>query len=452
MAVVLSTKKPVKIDQPVRYSNDIFSISTSGVTSGDTNTGADLGFSVGGNDKFTVTKAGLAVTVYGETSGTMKQGAIGGNDSFFGGNDGYSTFYGDAYHMTDAKTLGGNDSFQGSNAVDGYAVNEAYGDAGDMTTNAMGGNDNLHGGDAKMAFLPTALGPSSGYEGVWNMLAGDAHDMTNATGGRDNIHGGDGISGFAFNQMTGDAVNMYEGSIGGNDNLVGGHTDGYNGFTVNFMTGDAINMYGGSSGGDDNLVGGDGYTYNLLAGDAEYVVGNASEGDGYATIHFGNDKLHAGNSYNGYGLSDYQNLLVGDADHVDGYATGQGGNDKLYSGTGNDEMWGDFRYVDGYADMTGGADTFYFSINNGHDMIGDFNAEEGDTIDLTAFNLSGLLSGTSYASVEDWLDDMATVDGDGDAVLDFSLSDIDIGGGSIDLVGLSAADLDALIHNGGIVY
>ena len=124
-------------------------------------------------------------------------------------------------------------------------------------------------------------------------------------------------------------------------------------------------LYGGA--GEDDIYGGD----RLFGEDGrDKLFGGAGKDklDGGA----GDDKLDGG---------DGNDTLKGGAgnDTLDGGA----GNDKLRGGAGDDFLTGGT----GDDSLTGGdgADTFIFEAGFGIDVIADFNAAEGDLIDLTAF-------------------------------------------------------------------
>jgi hypothetical protein len=295
--------------------------------------------------------------LYGDATGSMSEGARGGNDTLTAesigtGDENHTLVFGDSNFIGNAK--GGNDTLigngdwnylhgdaasMGTDSVGGNdlligngSVNYLYGDAVFLVSNARCGNDILinHGngyvfGDAaQMNF--TSIGGNDALSGS-GVLIGDAQAMLDfAKGGNDTITG----SGY------GDASSMYDHSVGGNDNITGG---GW---------GDAFFMYGNTKGGDDVLVGGaDGAQLN---GDAYYMYDNA-----------------------------------------------QGGNDRLTSGAGVDHMWGDAQFMAETAH--GGADTFAFSGNFGTDYVYDFRPGEGDALEVHVANPADPSTEVTWANV-----------------------------------------------------
>jgi hypothetical protein len=101
----------------------------------------------------------------------------------------------------------------------------------------------------------------------------------------------------------------------------------------------------------------------------------------------------------------YENLLVGDAYYMDWGSAG--GKDTLVSSTGDDVMAGDGVYVEM---CEGGADRFVFAPGNGHDYILDFDASEGDRIDLYALRanpqLRSVAAMNAAGRIEDTGDDV----------------------------------------------
>lgn len=170
----------------------------------------------------------------------------------------------------------------------------------------------------------------------------------------------------------------------GNDMIYG---DDDAGRLVDALTGSSTTTF---FGGDDTLHGGD--NADTLVGDGDAW---AKFTDRTATVNGGDDTLHGDAG---------DDTLIGDGfarQFVQGgSATINGGDDHLTGGTGNDTLWGDglaFRLVTlpGFDLLTinGGADTFAFAEGDGMDRIMDFRQEDGDRIDLTAFD------GLSFAGV-----------------------------------------------------
>jgi Ca2+-binding RTX toxin-like protein len=202
---------------------------------------------------------------------------------------------------------------------------------------------------------------------------GDALDMyDNSVGGNDTLIG----EALNNNFLYGDARSMYGNSAGGNDTLIGGDNAGLGlAKFANFLQGDALDMYDNSVGGNDTLIGGIGdSTINALYGDARGTVSEDLDFverpvDGMSGNSVGgNDTLIGGNGA-------FRNSLVGDAHVMFGNAVGGndtliggngantsnslygdarymfdnavGGNDRLISSTGTDNMWGDAQFING---------------------------------------------------------------------------------------------------------
>jgi Ca2+-binding RTX toxin-like protein len=214
--------------------------------------------------------------------------------------------------------------------------------------------------------------PGTSGTDIFDARGGD--DLVFAKGGDDIVIGGTG------NDTIGGGSGSDELRGGeGNDLIFGG-------------TGNDV-IYGGE--GDDIAWGGSGN--DLLKG----ANGNDTLGGGA-----GNDQLHGGAGrdvlYGGEG----NDLLLGD-----------GGDDALYGGNGHDRLNGGV----GNDLLSGGAgaDTFIFKNNEGDDVIRDFNAAQGDRIDL---------GGQTYTAFEN---------DEGLAVLELS------GGGSVTLNGIAVGDIAA---------
>lgn len=213
-----------------------------------------------------------------------------------------------------------------------------------------------------------------GTSGSDILCAKGGDDLVFAKGGDDIVIGGTG------NDTIGGGTGSDELRGGEGDDLIFGGTGN-----------DAI--YGGE--GNDIAWGGGGN--DLLKG----ANGNDVLGGGA-----GNDQLHGGAGrdvlYGGEG----NDRLLGDGG--DDALHGGDGQDRLNGGAGNDLLSGG-----------AGADTFIFRINEGDDVIRDFNAAQGDRIDL---------GGQSYTVFES---------DDGLAMLELS------GGGSVKLNGIAVGDIAA---------
>ncbi|MER9019396.1 hypothetical protein [Mesorhizobium sp. M0898] len=194
-------------------------------------------YSKGGNDTFN--GASDANTIfYGDAGRSMSGHAQGGDDHYtdFGGTIQTKTFFGDAsLHMSDF-AKGGDDTFT---SVGGFVIS-FYGDAaGIMSDSASGGDD--------VAVL----------QGTHNFAYGDAGAMAgNAVGGNDILTGGNKSSGpDVQSELYGDTFAMSGSAAGGNDILTGGLNSG-SGQVRNFLCGDALQMSGSARGGNDTLYAG----------------------------------------------------------------------------------------------------------------------------------------------------------------------------------------------------
>ncbi len=132
------------------------------------------------------------------------------------------------------------------------------------------------------------------------------------------------------------------------------------------------------------------------------------------------------------GGSGNDTLDVSDRFADETFVDGGSGNDTIKGGVGRDHIFG------GTGDdvLTGGsgADIFYFSGDHGNDTITDFNAAEGDRIDLSGFNKS--------ITWEQLQSKIATVTDGNDVVTGLRIDLSDLGGGTIVLEGItSVSDL-----------
>lgn len=218
-----------------------------------------------------------------------------------------------------------------------------------------GGND----------FLPGTSGDDSisGYAG---------NDRIFAKGGNDTVYGGSGD----------DTI----GGGAGDDELRGGNGDDL--------------MFGGP--GDDELYGGEGKDI-VWAGPGNDLV-RGGNGDDLVGGGLGNDEIHGGAGHDTLFGGAGADTLFGDKGKDELY--GGAGQDRIIGGPGND-------FLSGGAD----ADTFVFAKGDGKDVIRDFDAAEGDRIDL---------GGQTYT---------VTTGTDGFALLELS------GGGTILLEGVAPGDV-----------
>lgn len=205
--------------------------------------------------------------------------------------------------------------------------------------------------------------------------------------------------------------------------------DGGAGNDVVFGRGDSDIINGGL--GDDIIGGGNGN--DTLRGDAgnDTIFGGAGNnsieggaGNDIAWGGAGNDELNglAGADILGGGAGlDF--LFGGDGDDVlyggagNDQLFGEAGNDRLFGGAGNDRLDGGLG--DDILSGGAGADTFIFGRNEGKDVVRDFDAAEGDRIDL---------KGQAYT---------VSANSEGFATLEMS------GGGSVTLDGIAVEEVSA---------
>ncbi len=373
--------------------------------------------------------------------------ATGGNDTIYAGDSDYDDQYFENHVFGDAEDMnnstGGNDVIYG-----GYGVyNEVYGDAQDLYS-STGGNDRIYGsdnsdndfyGDGEDSFQ-SVLGDDyiKGGENSDNYLVGDSEDMISSVGGDDTLIGGGNES---ENFVIGDAYDL-DGGTGGNDTITGGHD------SENILWGDAYWMDQGALGGNDVITGGVGEDVdNFLLGDAMFgedstggndtinmraaqVYGEDSMswgftglgvGDAYWATNFtgGDDTLVGAIENSSSGNQD--TILVGDAyigeDSI-------GGNDTLISGTGEDYMVGDFANDSSGYNLVGGADRFVFAQDGDWDWIADFDASEGDIIDLSSWDWDFLIEFSNWDNLWDMFRGVTYQSG-GNVVIDLSMYDND---------------------------
>lgn len=269
-----------------------------------------------------------------------------GNDKLYGGN--------------------GNDSILGEDGND-----RLEGQSGRDTLDGGQGDDNLRGGSEDDLIF--------GGLGDDFVLGGTGDDRVTGAEGTDTIHGESGAD-----SITGDE---------GNDRLFGGNgRDTVDGGVGN----DVVN--GGSE--DDSLTGGGGNdTLGGASGD-DIVSGGAGDdrvnggsGDDNLSGGIGNDALDGG-----------ANADTIDAGDGDDSLTGGSGNDSMDGGAGHDMFVSDA----GDDTLTGGEGSEWYVYQDedfGHDLITDFQAHNGDLLDLsrTGFTRADL-------NIRQVTEDMVTID------------------------------------------
>lgn len=170
--------------------------------------------------------------------------------------------------------------------------------------------------------------------------------------------------------------------------------------------------------GFENLGSGDNRVFDPTGSAGRKI--NAQGGDDDITLGSGDDVVYGGSGNDTIYTGTGNNTVYGGSgnDYVMGYR----GADLIYGGTGNDELWGDqdasFSNLTGNDTLYGGsgndilvghsgadeliggadADRFVYRVFNEstpgmRDHIADFNAAEGDRIDLSFLDANALVSG-----------------------------------------------------------
>ena len=222
-----------------------------------------------------------------------------------------------------------------------------HGGGGDDVVGSLGGNDLLYGDEGNDTV--------TGGEGDDTLHGGDDNDWANGNVGDDRLYGNAG------------ADTLHGGQ--GNDQVHGGRGD-------DWLSGDLGDDWLSGDLGRDTLFGGAGA--DTLAGGAE---ADALHGNVGVDVLFGNGG--ADTLFGGQGAD----ILFG----------GQDG-DRLFGDLGDDWLFGDL----GDDTLTGGAgaDRFVIGGGTGIDTITDFNAEEGDRLQIQAgltWTVSSYGAGTRVA-------------------------------------------------------
>ncbi|MEG4645588.1 Hint domain-containing protein [Paracoccus sp. APAP_BH8] len=358
-------------------------------------------------------------SLYGGTGNDLLDG--GDDDDYLFGSNGNDTLIGGA----------GNDLLNGGagdDSLDGGLGNDTLlggdhndtlrGGEGDDSLDGGTGDDLLEGGAGNDTLL--------GNDGKDTLLGGNGHDLLDGGLDDDSLDGGDGND-----TLIGGAGN--DTLIGGNgdDSLDGGEGNDqlFAGEGNNTLTGGAGNDTLISGNGNDTLYGGEGDDY-LDAGHGNNLI-DGGDGDDYLIGRSENDTLYggAGNDTLFAGTGD-DFLDGGEGDDV---LDASGGNDTLIGGDGNDRLHGgaDNDILDGGTGndtliggkgsdtLTGGAGADRFVVDDGGDLITDFDAVTGigdgqadnnDFVDLAAFYNDTTLAawnaanpGQTYKNALHWL-------------------------------------------------
>jgi Ca2+-binding RTX toxin-like protein len=245
-------------------------------------------------------------------------------------------------------------------------------------------NDDIVDGtvpDSSITFTPTVSGTyyldagayADGYAGTYTMAATQTATGTPPGPGDDNVTATatmpDVETGAGNDTITGFAGGDYLRGGAGNDSIQGG-----SGF-------DDVN----GNQGDDTLDGGSGGNDWLLGGQGNDQI-TAHAGNVFANGNLGNDTITGG--------SGNDTLLGGQGDDV---IVGGAGNDFISGDRGTDTLTGG-----------SGADTFHGFAGMGMDTVTDFNASEGDKVQLDA--------GTHYTVIQAGTDTVLDL-GNGDELI-----------------------------------
>ncbi len=295
------------------------------------------------------------------------------------GND---TIYLSAWH-DEFYALGGDDTIyalERDDIVDGGSGNDTlYGEHGNDTLIGGSGNDILDGGIGN-----DTISYASASAAVVVKL-GSNFTFDDGDGGTDTLSSIENITGSAFNddlRGTND-VNIIHGG-NGDDNIYGyfGDDELYGGAGDDFLTGaeDNDTLYGEDGAdelwgglGDDTLHGGDGDDAKLDGGSGnDTIYGDAGNDTLYGRA--GNDTLNGGDGDDVFYGEDGNDIIDG-GDGQDFILAGAG-DDILNGGLGYDRLYGGT-----------GADTFVFTdysqYTSIYDRVHDFNAADGDVLDIS---------------------------------------------------------------------
>jgi len=246
----------------------------------------------------------------------------------------------------------------GNDSLSGTTSNEFIdGGDGNDTVKGGGGDDTLRGG----------AGDDSVTSGAGNddMQLGDGNDVGKSGGGDDTVWGGDGND-TLYSEKGTDTVDAGD----GNDNVFAGADNDQ-------VFGQAGNDTVRGEAGDDTLDGADGND-SLDGGSGDDVItGGADDdtisgGSGSDTLYGddGDDSIDGGDDTDSiYGGSGHDTIVGGRGDDT---IFGDDGDDVISGGAGNDQLYGN-----------SGADTFSLESGGGQDIVKDFQASEGDTVDVS---------------------------------------------------------------------
>ncbi|OOY29127.1 hypothetical protein BMI90_02360 [Thioclava sp. L04-15] len=348
-----------------------------------------------------------------------------GNDVIYYGTGGSDPSKGDLVHGGS-----GSDVIDDASGVE-YDFNDTlYGDAGDDTIWAGGGDDHVDGGaDNDLIFGESGNDTLLGGAGDDTIRGGGGNDSILGEGGADSLHGDAGddtVSG-------GDGADTIWGD-GGNDLLSGGADDD------RFLFAD--------SWGIDVVLGGETVTNGT---DFDLLDFSAVTTSGITAIYGGSE---SGSVTAGAERVDFSEIegITGSAlsDRLDASASGAGvyldggggddtitggaGDDIIVGGTGDDTLW-----------SGEGGDTLVFADGGGADKIADFDmSDDGSGFTTDQLDVTGLTDAAG-APVNAW-DVTVGTDASGNAVLSFP------NGESVTLIGVAPQEVSTApqLHAMGI--
>lgn len=321
------------------------------------------------------TQVGFDDTIIGDSGADSLFGGYGEDTihggsgaDFIDGGDGFDWLYGDdgddliyggegqdrLYGLDDDDVLDGgrsddilNGGFGNDRLSGGQGHDKLIGGAGNDTLNGGRNRDELHGSDGSDALY--------GDHGFDLLLGGEDDDFLSGGEGNDTLYGNQGADylegGLGADILDGSSTTLADGTVvDRGDRDVASYINAEEGVAVSLATGTGTQ---GEADGDtlisiEDLVG-SGHDDTLSGDDNRNILwGNG-----------GNDNL------SGNGGDDY---LYGEDGNDD--IVGHAGRDRLFGGDGDDDLSGG----SGDDHLTGGegADTFIFNVNNGTDVITDF--------------------------------------------------------------------------------
>ncbi len=329
----------------------------------------------------------------------------GGGDDHLIGLDGDDTLIGGA----------GNDTLDGGEGHDSLSGGTYFdlllGGAGNDTLDGGAGNDTLYGGDGDDLLLGDggAINPGGSFNDL--LYGGAGNDTLDGGQAADTLDGGDGVDTVSYTSSTAAVyvdLNLQDGATAQSGGGAGNHAAGDVLVSIENVTGSAYNdtligdaganvLIGG--GGNDTLNGGDGVdTADYSASDAAVTVnlatgvglGGHAEGDTLISIENVTGSAHA-------------DTLIGD--DQDNVLSGLGGNDTLIGGAGADYLDGGF----GDDLLVGGMDDTLDGGSGFDTFRREDNAGTGGTLNLTAMNDAGRITGIEVIDITGDADDANTL-------------------------------------------